>query len=175
MKELQTTFEITEQDFIQFYLNKNWSGDHKKNYRLMMQILFIIFYLGAFSFVWESPLLSVKNVFLLIIGVCAFIYFPTLVKNNHINAARNQYRQLYPESLIHTLTVTPNLIKMENKNGSSESEMKHVLKLEELEELFVIYLDKQTAILLSQETFLTRQEYDEFVDKTGEWLLAAKG
>ncbi len=169
---LKITYEVLERDYVRYLLHHNWRSSERLRLRLTIHLLIAIAYLGITSYLFIKPLYSWNNIILVGVGLGLEALIPILMEYRITKAAQKKFKTSYPEGFKPTtLEVTKDTLTLIKSEGSVDLWVGKILTLEEFEDLLIIHTTDFT-VMISQESFTKRSDYDYFVETL--WELASR-
>lgn len=169
---LKITYEVLEHDYVRYLLHHNWRSAERLRLRLTIHLLILIAYLGLTFGLFVKPLYSWNNIILVTVGMLLQALIPILMEYRITKVAQKKFNSTYPNGFKPTtLEVTQDTLTLTKKDGIVDLWIGKVLNLEEFEDLLIIHTTDFT-IMLSQQSFNQRADYDTFVEKL--WELATR-
>ena len=172
MSLLKVTYDVLEGDYVRYLLHHNWRSAERLRMRLTIHLLIAIAYLGLTSGLFAQPLYSWNNIILVTVGLILQALIPIMMEYRITKAAQKKFEATYPGGFKPTvLEVTEDTLTLTKTDEKIELPVAKVLNLEEFEDLLIIHTPDFT-IMLSQESFERRSDYDYFVETL--WELAVR-
>lgn len=169
---LKITYEVLEHDYVRYLLHHNWRSAERLRLRLTIHLLILIAYLGLTSGLFVKPLYSWNNIILVTVGLILQALIPILMEYRITKAAQKKFKNSYPDGFKPTtLEVTKDTLTLTKPKGIVDIWIGKIVNLEEFEDLLIIHTAEFT-IMLSQESFQNRSDYDHFVETL--WELATR-
>jgi hypothetical protein len=169
---LKVTYDVLEEDYVRYLLHHNWRNSERLRMRLTIHLLIAIAYFGLTSGLFVQPLYSWDNIILVIVGLILQALIPIMMEYRITKAAQKKFQSTYPDGFKPTvLEVTKDILTLIKPDEKIELPIGKVLTLEEFEDLLIIHTPDFT-IMLSQESFQKRSDYDYFVETL--WELATR-
>jgi hypothetical protein len=161
---MKVTYTITKEDFAKFNEWHGWVSPTKRVYRMVM-IGFILFvYFGMFFFLNQPLKYDAKEAIMVVLGIALAAFYPTHVRNNLIKRAEKTFEKSYPTGIKDVkleFTEKELLIQEPNKNKSAV-DLKQIKEVVEYGNLYLIYLNVESAIILAQHNFETLTAFNNF-------------
>jgi hypothetical protein len=172
MSLLKVTYEVLEKDYVRYLLHHNWRSKERLRLRLTIHLLIAIAYIGLTFGMFIDPLYSWNNIILVAVALVLQALIPILMEYRITKAAQKKFRQSYPDGFKPTtLEVTEDTLTLTKPKGTVDLWVGKILNLEEFEDLLIIHTPEFT-IMLSQESFKKRSDYDHFVETL--WEVATR-
>ena len=174
MTLLKITYDVLEKDYVRYLLHHNWRSAERLRLRLTIHLLIAIAYAGLVSGLFVQPLYSWNNIILVTVGLILQALIPIMMDYRITKAAQRKFQKTYPDGFKPTiLEVTKDTLTLTKPDGKIELPVAKVLTLEEFEDLLIIHTPDFT-IMLSQESFKNRSDYDYFVETLWELAIRAR-
>ena len=174
MTLLKVTYNVSEEDYVNYLLHHNWRSNERIRLRLTIHLLILIAYLGLTFAMFIEPLYSWNNIILVMVGMVLQALIPILMENRITKAAQKKFRKSYPNGFKPTtLEVTEDTLTLTKSDGIVDLWVGKVLTLEEFEELLIIHTTDFT-IMLSQNSFENSTAYDHFIKTLSEIVRNAR-
>jgi hypothetical protein len=174
MTLLKVTYDVLEKDYVRYLLHHNWRSAERLRMRLTIHLLIAIAYLGLTSGLFAQPLYSWNNIILVTVGLILQALIPIMMEYRITKVAQRKFQKTYPDGFKPTiLEVTKDTLTLTKADEKTEFPVSEVLTLEEFEDLLIIHTPNST-IMLSQESFQRRSDYDYFVETLWELAIRAR-
>jgi hypothetical protein len=174
MSLLKVAYDVLEGDYVRYLLHHNWRSAQRLRMRLTIHLLIAIAYLGLTLGLFGQTLYSWNNIILVTVGLILQALIPIMMEYRITKAARKKFQATYPDGFKRTvLEVTENTLTLTKNDEKVALPVAKILNLEEFEDLLIIHIADFT-IMLSQESFERRSDYDYFVETLWELAIRAR-